>query len=53
MDLDRHDVFSWLLEEHRAKQQVSLQDELDLCGDAYLIVVAGRFVCTSLLHPRR
>lgn len=41
MTPDRPDVFSWLLEDYEAKEKHTLQDRLDLVGDAYLIVVAG------------
>lgn len=38
---DRPDVFSWLLEEYESSDR-SKQLTLNLHGDAYLIVVAGR-----------
>jgi len=40
MKPNRPDVFYWLLEEHESKRRTR-QEELDLIGDAYLIVVAG------------
>jgi hypothetical protein len=42
MKPDRPDVFSWLLEEHNATGVGSVQAEMNLGADAYLIVVAGR-----------
>ncbi|PYH91424.1 cytochrome p450 monooxygenase [Aspergillus ellipticus CBS 707.79] len=38
---DRPDVFEWLLNHHTAQGSPSLEAELKLTGDAYLIVVAG------------
>jgi len=38
---NRPDVFSWILEEYE-KNEPKKQAELNLEGDAYLIVVAGR-----------
>jgi len=43
MNPDRPDVFSWLLEEYDASTPDTKQQKLDLEGDAYLIVVAGRY----------
>jgi len=42
MKPENPDVFSWLLQDHESRDNVTRQDELDLVGDAYLIVVAGR-----------
>ncbi|KAJ9649339.1 hypothetical protein H2199_000114 [Coniosporium tulheliwenetii] len=47
MKPDRPDVFSWLLEDHEARERPSAQEELNLIGDAYTIAVAGRLVLTS------
>ncbi|KAF7846282.1 hypothetical protein BT93_L4670 [Corymbia citriodora subsp. variegata] len=41
MKPDRPDVFSWLLADHEAQQPITKQAEMDLVGDASLIVVAG------------
>lgn len=50
MKPDRPDVFSWLLDEHEAHERHSAQDELNLIGDAYTIVVAGRLVSPFNTH---
>lgn len=39
---DRPDVFSWVLEDYQAIKKPTWQDTLNLYGDAYLIIVAGR-----------
>jgi cytochrome P450 family 628 len=41
MTPDRPDVFTWILEAFESKEAPSIQDRMDLVGDAYLIVVAG------------
>lgn len=40
-DPDRPDVFSWILDAFQNGPKTK-QDHLDLHGDAYLIIVAGR-----------
>jgi hypothetical protein len=39
---DRPDVFSWILKAYEQGPKTK-QDNLDLHGDAYLIIVAGRY----------
>lgn len=41
MKPDKPDVFSWLLEDYESSPK-SKEKELNLVGDSYLIVVAGR-----------
>jgi hypothetical protein len=42
MKPNRPDVFSWLLEEYETGPE-TVEKKLNLEGDAYLIVVAGRY----------
>lgn len=54
MQPDRPDIFSWLLEEFEGSPSTDPQKKLDLEGDAYLIVVAGRYVAFgNLVSPFR
>ncbi|GJC83080.1 cytochrome P450 monooxygenase FCK2 [Colletotrichum liriopes] len=45
---DRPDVFSCILEEYESIKKPTWQDTLNLYGDAYLIIVAGRYVSSPL-----
>ncbi|GKT72715.1 cytochrome P450 [Colletotrichum tofieldiae] len=45
---DRPDVFSWILEEYESIKKPTWQDKLNLYGDAYLIIIAGRYVSSPL-----
>lgn len=48
---DGPDVFSWILKDYRGAPKREWKNDTNLYVDAFLIVVAGRWVCSPLFTP--